>query len=103
MVRQEPAGPTTQTNAKKTFKWKYLTWEALEASWASNVDVPYWRLYVSKGSSGQVRDLRSKAKSRHKHTLGGRRGPEVCLCPGFALDRRSRTSPDDPYDTYKRH
>jgi hypothetical protein len=26
----------------------------------------------------------------------------VCLCPGFALDRRSRTSPDDPYDTCKR-
>ncbi len=26
----------------------------------------------------------------------------VSLCPGFALDRRSRTSPDDPYDTYER-
>ncbi len=28
-------------------------------------------------------------------------GPGVCLCPGVALDRRSRTSPDDPYDTHK--
>ncbi len=25
----------------------------------------------------------------------------MCLCPGFALDRRSQTSPDDPDDTYK--
>ncbi len=26
----------------------------------------------------------------------------MCLCSGFALDRRSRASPNDPYDTYKR-
>ena len=26
----------------------------------------------------------------------------MCWCPGFVLDRRSRTSPDDRYDTYKR-
>ena len=26
-------------------------------------------------------------------------GPNVCLCFGFASDRRSRTSKDDPYDT----
>ena len=36
----------------------------------SGVDVPYWRLYVSWGSSGLVRDLRSKAKP------GRIRGPE---------------------------
>ncbi len=36
----------------------------------SGEDVPYWRLYVSWGSSGLVRDLRSKAKPGHKHTLG---------------------------------
>ncbi len=26
----------------------------------------------------------------------------MCLCPGSALGRRSRTSPDDPYDEHKR-
>ncbi len=24
----------------------------------------------------------------------------MCLCPGFDLDQRSRTSPDDPYDIW---
>ncbi len=28
--------------------------------------------------------------------------PNVCLCPGSALARRSGTSPDDPYDTDNR-
>ena len=64
------------------------------------VDVPYWRLYVSSGSSGLVRDLRSKAKQGHNH--GAFRAPNMCSPPGFALDRRSRTSPDDPYDIRKR-
>ncbi len=65
-------------------------------------DVPYWRLYVSEWSSGLVRDMRSKTKPGHKHTLRARRARNVCLCPGSAVDRRSRTSPDNPYDTYKR-
>ena len=54
------------------------------------------------GSSGLVRELRSEAKPGHKHTVGARRAPNVCSCPGFASDQRSRTSPDDPYGTYKR-
>ncbi len=37
------------------------------------VDVPYWRLHVSYGSSGLVRDLRSKATLGREHTLGARR------------------------------
>ncbi len=48
-----------------------------------------------------VRDLRPKAKVGQEHTLGGLRAPSVCLFPGVALDRRSRTSSDDPHDTYK--
>ena len=63
--------------------------------------MPYWRFYVSYGSSGLARDLRSKAKAGHKHTLGALRAPNVCLCPSCDLDRKSQTSPDDPYDTYK--
>ncbi len=39
-----------------------------------------------------VRDLRSGAKP-DTH-IGGLMTPNVCLCCGFALDRRSRTSPD---------
>ncbi len=59
--------------------------------------------YMCHGeSSGLVRDLRSKAKPGHRHTLGTPRASDVCLCPRFALDRMSRTSPDDLYDTYKR-
>ena len=33
---------------------------------------------------------------------GPLRALNVCLCPGFALERGSRTSPNDPYDTYAR-
>ncbi len=40
------------------------------------VDVPYWRVYVSWGSSGMVRVFRSKAKPGHKHTSG----PLTCAC-----------------------
>ncbi len=45
------------------------------------VDVPYWRLYVSQGSSGLARDLRSEAKPGQKHTLGARRAPNVSVLP----------------------
>ncbi len=34
-----------------------------------SVEVPYWRLCVSLGSSGMARDLRSKAKPRRKRTF----------------------------------
>ncbi len=52
-------------------------------------------------SLGFARDLRSKATPRQKHTPGTRRARNVCLCRGFALRRRIRTSPDDPYDKHK--
>ncbi len=45
-----------------------------------------------------VRDLRSKAKPGTEAL----RAPKVRLCPDFALERRSQSSPGDPYDTYKR-
>ncbi len=42
---------------------------------------------------------RSEAKSGHKHGLEVWRAPNLCLCPGFVPDRRSRVSPNDPYHT----
>ncbi len=53
---------------------------------------------MSEVSSGLIRDLGSQATPRHKQTLGARRALNLCLCSGFALDRRALTSPDDPYD-----
>jgi hypothetical protein len=46
-------------------------------------------------------DLRPRAKQGHKHTLGAFRALNVCLCHCFAVGRRPRTSPNDPYDTHK--
>jgi hypothetical protein len=65
-----------------------------------NDDVPYWRLNVSYGSSGLVRDFRSEAKPGHKHTLEALdtpwRGALPTLATPPALQPRNRPSSMPP-------